>query len=695
MAELTPFELERVVRLIEDISRDVDRLTKKFVDNITEVDRKVEDTTRKTEKHIDEIERRYEDYITFSIARLHLFGTETEKTLDRLEKKWAEYGREVERHLSKARGPLGNLGQASGLTSVFGAVRSLPGQFIGSMPFGLGGLLGMMLWGAKKEEEFEAAARRSLFAFQAIGGVGKQHVGPVTAQIRTLYQELGTMGDEVLASAGAFAEFGIGEQALAKAGIAAEGFMDNLVGISMAVNKLNAAAPETTEKLIGETLLSGATSARDAADQVFRLADALREAKLNYTIFGQGIVQATSALRIQNQSLDDTRRIFEGLRKHYQSQGVGDQRAAFLAMTGTQAVAQGLGGLQQGLQGELGRRLAERGVPEFANLKDDPFAMMVKMQEGLTQRGSFQSQVMKELQALSKEMIAPGLTGERARMNQIGALQGLGLDFNMAKAIVDIGEAALTPAEESAASLKGIETALKTAAETESVFEKDFRKITDELAKIASSILDVLVAGFFSSHIGVTEILPLKLKQILPGFSFSEEDEKELSRLVAEATLHANVQDTAIGRVNESMGRIAGLTKGSFQGLVSGEAVRVTQARRATQFEAFDVLEGWLGQLQVSGVPKEREREIRNRLMDIGRKAIAEARAGTQGPLSDSTARAKAERAMALEIERLEGTPSFNVGGRKVKIIMKLEDGGPAQRTTPGAGPPAGTIVVQ
>jgi len=566
--DMDPRQLEYAVKLVEQLSRNVDRLAQlggrvaqqlgtsieDIVDHVDELRDEIDDASDESERRVvdtfKEIERRYEDFHRYSTTRIHLFGSEWEKTLDRLEKKWQEYGREVQRQMTRAAGSaMGAAGSATGLTSVAGGLASFKSQLFAGMPFGIGGLLGLALWGLKREEEFNAAARRSVFQLQAAGGVARDYVPELTAQIRTMYEAWGSMGEEIEATLAGFAQFSIAEEAFTSTGLAAEGFMQNITGIATAVDLMNAAAPGTTAKLIGETMLNASVSVEEAANQVFSLAGALREAKLNYGQFGAGIVQATSALRIQNQSLEDTSKLFLSLQKRFELQGMSRQRAAQMAMTGVQAATQAIGGLPQGLQGVIAQRLAAQGAEGFSGMKD-PFALMVKMQEGLSKGGPFASMVFGELRKVAEKAAGTSGTGEERRMRQIGTLQALGIpSFEAARAIIDGKDATeklLTPAEENAKFTKDLFKSFEEYSKRQSTFERDMRILQDTLAQIGGDILTVL-----SSELSVLvehfKMFPTVMKDMLHTKTFgvmgTKMGDQDIQRLMALGEFSNRVTD--------------------------------------------------------------------------------------------------------------------------------------------------------
>lgn len=574
---LDPQSLERAVLLVERISLNVEKITRAMgevaeeVDDVLDTaDEGLEDLTRQVydvRYEVDEmfrwIEQRALPRHEFGLLGPFFGADAMDRMLEMADRKMKRWADEMRRHM-EARGPLSSLGKMSGLSSVMGGMGALRSQLFAGMPFGVGGLLGMALWGASREEYFAAASRRALFTLQAVGGAGQKQLGLLTGQARSFYRSFGEEGLELLrATAGAFAELSVGEEMFDRAGVSAKGFMRNVLGVATAVDLMNAAAPGTTARFIGETMQNMGVGAREASDQVFRMAAALREAKLNYSSFAAGIVQANSALRMQNQSLDDTTRLFNGLRKRFEMQGMSPQRAAAMALSGVQAATQAISGLPPGLLGVLGQRMKARGAAGFAEL-GDPVALLQRMKEGLAGKGgAFASSVFEELRSLSSKAVGTGGSMGDRRGRQTFFLESLGMGFEAARAIVDgekATEALLSPAERSAKFAGDLNAAFAVYARNQSQFERDMRTMQDTLAQIGSDILTWLTA---SGTMLIEEVknLPLRFKALTTGVTTKEQ--AKLDTLDAFTLGVKRIQDQSLSATAEKLGQIVDIAKGS------------------------------------------------------------------------------------------------------------------------------------
>jgi hypothetical protein len=564
-------QLDYVTGLIERISQNLEALAAKYADvtgTISRETKRVAEEVSTTErKKFDEIDQMYQVFENRNIKRIHLFGDEWEKTLDRLEKRWQEYGREVQRHMTQARGPLGGAGRMMGLTpgpggaGVMGGLKNLKSQMFGQMPFGMGGLLGMALWGAKREEEFAAAGRRAAYQLQAVGDVGSENISRVTGQVRAMYRGWGSMGEEITATLSSFAQFSIAGEAFESASVHAKGFMDNIAGTATAMDLLHAAQPGTTARLIGETMMSASVSTKEAADQVVRLGAHLRELGLNYGQFAAGIVQANSALRTQNQSLDDTRAVFEKVRQGLIARGVGGQRAGQMAMERVQAAAGAMTSMPQGLQALVAQKLSEQGAAGYEGIQD-PFALMTRFRLGLEQGGDtgFMSQGFEILRGLAEQAAGDQGTTDEQRLRQIGALARMGgMSEQAAAAIIDganASEELLDPATRTATYTKDLNSAFGTYASRQSAYERDMRVMQDEMAQAGADILTLIMTIGFQI-IEFLKTLPLRLQQVMPGAAdLTPEEQAQLDYLDKALLQITEAQKDALGSALGHFGNV-------------------------------------------------------------------------------------------------------------------------------------------
>jgi hypothetical protein len=539
--------------------------------------------------------------------------------------------------MTQARGPMGSTGRALGMTpgpggaGLIGGIKNLKSQMFGQMPFGMGGLLGMALWGAKREEEFAAAGRRAAYQLQAVGDVGSENIGKLTGQIRTMYQFWGSMGEEVTATLSSFAQFSIAGEAFESASVHAKGFMNNIAGTATAMDLLHAAQPGTTARLIGETMMSASVSTKEAADQVVRLGAHLRELGLNYGQFAAGIVQANSALRTQNQSLDDTRAVFEKVRQGLIARGVGGQRAGQMAMERVQAAAGAMTSMPQGLQALVAQKLSEQGAAGYEGIQD-PFALMTRFRLGLEQGGDtgFMSQGFEILRGLAEQAAGDQGTTDEQRLRQIGALARMGgMSEQAAAAIIDganASEELLDPTTRMASYTKDLNSAFGTYSSRQSAYERAMRQLQDELAQIGGEMLTVLTVGFYTM-VEQLKALPLRLRSTgLIGAALSDPEKEQLRALDA---LSAKMGDVQIGAAEGIMGhmeRIQAIAESTTEtaGMrrVRGATEALKRYRTASKRAGSDILAD----------PAQMSSEAQRREAARARWAAAEGREAARGP---------------------------------------------------------------
>lgn len=520
--------MEAVVRAVDKISKSVEKLAGQ-----------VEKTGKESKEGLDEAIEQNERLDKAMLEVERRFKRHSEE-VEAQEKYWARLKlsiKDAAAEYAKFKG-LGDTGIKNALGAISGGdIVGAGKQMLAALPFGVGGLLGFALWGKSRDLEFVAAARRSLYVMQQVGGVASGHLGAITQQVRQMYREWGSMGQELEASLSAAAQFNIAEGAFAKTGIAVKGMSDNVLNLTTRMDLLTGSQPGTTMKLVGETAMASGASVEVAARQVARLGASIRQAGLNYTQFAQGIVQATSALRTQNQSLADTQKVFEQLRGGFIAHGVAPARAAQMALEGVQQAGGALAGMPQGLQGLVAQRMARQGVEGFAGVTD-PFALLTRFRLGQEGGGdrNFMSQSFRAIKDIIVERI-PAKAGEdpqTTELRRIGALARVGgMSEAAARAILrgaDATQLLLSPAERTANFTKDLKDAFATRAATQSEFERLSRVAQDDLAEIASSLLTMIVVGVSNMHTTL-RALPLLLKATFGsalGLSLSNREQRVL-----------------------------------------------------------------------------------------------------------------------------------------------------------------------
>lgn len=504
MAELSEEYLLRVEQLVERIAVDVDALTQKFVDGAVEASREVKEQVDKAEKHVkkkvDDIDHYFDNLSRQGIIRWSLMGRAADKTFERWDKRQKEVFREFDRHMTKARGTIGTFGDAIGVSGAKGimngamsTVKQVWGATGGSGLFG--GIIGLVLFGLKKEAEWAATGTRIARQFAQVGDVSSEAVKRATKDyIKFQYAWMASEG-EIAAVAQGFADFGVSAAtANRQAGVEAKGFGKEVFGISMALDNLTKAGSGTFAKVIGSAMQTTGDSIRSTTRDVVLLTQELRDLGANVPKTIGQFVQMQSTMKMQRQGLDDLRRSFALLRGGLEGgplRGMSQQHVTEMSMSGMQAAQKSVMSLSEGMAAVIGERLG--GMTGID-------AILAMKQGTAGKSNEHFGQVAMELGKLAKETMG-GTRNEQI----FGLSKMIGGDIEAARAIMTIQEemaknqelgldkqAAMTKATDALNSVFAAR-----AAET-SPWEKAMLRATTHMAQIAAgalSFLGVVAAG--------------------------------------------------------------------------------------------------------------------------------------------------------------------------------------------------------
>jgi hypothetical protein len=509
---LDPDRLERGLRALEaiahamtEVDREADAVVKRakdFRSSVQGLDTGVVRFKQVVDKTITELGSRYHYFVRVE------FLQGTEDALNRAQARWKAYGEEVQRHLTQARGALGAAGGATGLSSAFGGMKSAVGGIMGNLPFGIGGVLGLILYGRKRSEEFDAAAIKITRIMDQVGAGGRA-ADAVRSRVVAMHAAFGSMGEELGTVIDQFREFGMGAEIFDKTQHSAGALGKDLVGVVTALEMANRMQPGTIAKEIGEVFEAGAGQREQLLDDFMGLDRIAQQTHVSVERLMNSMTQGAVSLRVQRQGVGDLSSAYVKLFNALSTgamQGAAPQAVGAAAMRGVQAAAAGIGGLSEGLMAELSRRM---GGPEGV-------AGIISMQKGARGQGKFAGRVFEQLGSLAREVTGGGTPEE-----QIFALQKIApsLGFEGARAVVDMmsGGATLKDVQETLKdpSTKLLE-AFKHRSREESAWEKVQRQILVHMAQMGSSMLSITMAGF--------DAVVKALGFAIPGLGISSSD---------------------------------------------------------------------------------------------------------------------------------------------------------------------------
>jgi hypothetical protein len=325
---LDPIRLDRTVSAVDSIARNVSTLTKAIAGTskeIEETEKKAASLGNEVSSILDQAEARfgkagrYVEHVFQSVFNPLEWNRHMDAVLDRAEQRWQKFGRNVRRHMSEARGGLGRAGGGAGLglsgnRGVFNAAMTQVGRISQALP--MGGLLGLALYGVMQESEWTAAGARVARMFAQTGEVAGSTYSEMTNRITKLRLATGfEMEQELAATAGGFAQFGIGaEEALVKSEFSAGALGDTIFDVALGFDFMTKSAAGTTSALVAQA--AQITGEFDkSANSVFRFGFSLRDSGANFTQVMSMMMQSLSGLRLQRQGVGELTKNYLQLRE--------------------------------------------------------------------------------------------------------------------------------------------------------------------------------------------------------------------------------------------------------------------------------------------------------------------------------------------------------------------------------------------
>lgn len=367
------------------------------------------------------------------------------------------------------------------------------------MPFG--GIIGLMMFGKWKEQEFAARGHAIAQQFENVGSVGRKTGAQIGQYARSLGVSLGRdVTGELAQVVSGFSAAGVGAEAWQQqADFAVRGVRNNLVGITHGLDMMFEAAAGTSAKQASQMFINTNSTLKDMVTLTRDIGLAAKEVGMNFQSLSGSIVQATSALRMQQVDARELADTFVTIQQGFQGQGMSRQRAGMMAEAGLGGIAQGLKGMSLGLMGYLGEQISGgRYTGPQASV------MFQRGMRGDTAQGEFFGKSIEELLRITAEM------AEGDELKQDFALQQLGFSQEAAQAMLEIqknGAKSGSIAEEAAKNQGRLAKAMSDEALKTNTFTQEIAKIRDAMAQIGASLVTILMNGFDMIGMGIAYLV--------------------------------------------------------------------------------------------------------------------------------------------------------------------------------------------
>ena len=397
----------------------------------------------------------------------------------------------------------------------FTGLQRLNSTVFANLPFG--GILGVMLFGRMQEAQFFAKAQQAAQVIQRSGSMGRQMVQQLTTDIRTLEQSIPGISSNFASSNAMLAELGFtGRDATQAITQGLEGARDTVLNLSVAMDRFFELGAGEAMKFSATIAQNTNAALKDAVQLVRDIGLSVQDTGVSFTSMLGTIMQVTSALRLQTNELKEAEGVavmIQRAQAGFRAAGISSpERAGAIATAGLQGIAGALSGMQVGLQAVLGERMTGG--------RAQGLQAIMEFEQGFRGRGENQQFFVRSIEEIIKLSDEIG-KGDPARQYQV--LKSLfGLNAEQAQTLMAIQRSSQEglPIEQAAA--KNMD-ALNKSFRDEALKQDLFRTLTNRLiqvvAKLGSSLLDVIVSGLESLIASITYLT----KYLTMGTTTSED----------------------------------------------------------------------------------------------------------------------------------------------------------------------------
>jgi len=351
---------------------------------------------------------------------------------------------------------------------------------------GIGGLIGMILYGKTREAEFNAIGEQAAQFFDQVGG----HTEAFAGRIGGLSKNLSAHGilakDDLTKVAHAMAETGMtAKQAQTQisgfTSVAGKDFM----AMSISMDKAFELGAGSAAKMGGILQRDFNMTTKDAANNLMLMAQAAKESGGNVATFMQQTMEAASSLRLLNAHQADFINLQSGVAKAYQRGGLNAQFSQAYSSAGSANLGQQIGGgMNEGVRAILAQRMYGGNALDALSMLESPVAR-AGHGSGANRDELDVNRFIKEMSALMDSSGVQGVGATRKFAKGVFGTDEAGTDaFLKAREAMSRGEA-VDPS-----TMKAIAEGLKHESQKKSVMER----IVDEIKNIVGDIMTGLLS---------------------------------------------------------------------------------------------------------------------------------------------------------------------------------------------------------
>lgn len=386
------------------------------------------------------------------------------------------------------------LDQGVGVTS---GLQSLKNSALQGVPFG--GLIGLMMYGAFKDEEWRAEGTKAARVFEGLSNVTQGQIAQLTRSLRSMSVTGRATTEDFKANFTTMAQAGYdwstamqrAEFAVQDASNSSKTAMQELHITAMALDKGFSQAAGSSMKFAVAAAVNSNQGPREMLTVAKDLAMAAKNIGVNFGTAMNVISQSGSAMRLQAQDAkelgDYLARFSSGLQK---MRGMTAQRAGLLAGEGLQSLAGGLGGASRPWAAFLGAEMAKR---EGRNVGAEQGYVEYRTGASASD-GSFMGRVLPILKDIVNRVSPDDSSKRLIAMEGILRQLGVGDPFKTAEIVMSMDENT-NLAKMSQKQLDQLNQAFSKSASEESEFTRLLRQLQDTVAMLGRGLLETAVGS--------------------------------------------------------------------------------------------------------------------------------------------------------------------------------------------------------
>ena len=383
----------------------------------------------------------------------------------------------------------GHQDAASSAKSLISSVTSLiPGS-----DGGIGGILGLMLFGKAREMEYAAAGQAAAQQFDQVGGNFENLARKMAGHIRALSVASIATKEDFVAMNAAFASGSMNSKELYDKpveGFKGVGGANNLAAVTLGLDKHLELAGGSMGKMSAIMHSQFNMSAKESIMLLSDMVDKSEKLHVNQVQMAQSTLEASSAFKLMGVSVKDISNFQVGLTDHMIKRfgGEGHEGAGqAYAQQGVASAARGIAGLDVGMSAYLGEKLKfGSGLDAYVAMKDP----LAKNRNGTDNKDIFSKSIV-EMAKLAREN-----SGDEAE--QLYFLQKtMGVDIPGARAVLEgADDAAAHGGKMSEGKMAAAQKGLETEGQKLSAIENYLKEIRNAFAELGVSLIEIITGGF-------------------------------------------------------------------------------------------------------------------------------------------------------------------------------------------------------